>query len=111
MRLFRLVLVPTFALLALSSSQAQPPAAKPDLKRGPFSWIWSGDPPAKASPPQSSFWWLSPAAPKAAPKAASDKLPLCGLPPSKLLPNLCVLKYRVSTASPECQAFFDQGLG
>ena len=40
-----------------------------------------------------------------------DKLPLCGLPPAKLIPNLCVLKYRISTASPQCQAFFDQGLG
>jgi Tfp pilus assembly protein PilF len=39
------------------------------------------------------------------------KLPMCGLTPSKLSPNLCVLKYRVSTSSPECQAFFDQGLG
>jgi hypothetical protein len=28
-----------------------------------------------------------------------------------LVPNLCSLKYRVSTSSPECQAFFDQGLG
>jgi tetratricopeptide (TPR) repeat protein len=33
------------------------------------------------------------------------------LPPGKLFPNLCLLKYRVSTTSPECQAFFDQGLG
>src|SRR5262245_40622759 len=33
------------------------------------------------------------------------------LMPAKLIPNLCVVKYRVSTASPECQAFFDQGLG
>jgi tetratricopeptide (TPR) repeat protein len=41
----------------------------------------------------------------------SNKLPMCGLPPSKLAPNLCVLKYRISTSSPECQAFFDQGLG
>jgi tetratricopeptide (TPR) repeat protein len=41
----------------------------------------------------------------------SNKLPLCGLTPSKLAPNLCVLKYRISTGSPECQAFFDQGLG
>lgn len=46
----------------------------------------------------------------AAPKDA-DKLPLTGLPPSRILPNLCVLQYRVSTTSPECQAFFDQGLG
>jgi tetratricopeptide (TPR) repeat protein len=40
-----------------------------------------------------------------------DKLALSGLPPAKLMPNLCVLKYPISTASPECQAFFDQGLG
>lgn len=43
--------------------------------------------------------------------AADAKLPLSGLAPSKVLPNLCELKYRVSTNSPECQAFFDQGLG
>jgi hypothetical protein len=42
---------------------------------------------------------------------AADKLPFCGLAPSKLQPNLCLLKYRISTTSPECQAFFDQGLG
>jgi tetratricopeptide (TPR) repeat protein len=38
-------------------------------------------------------------------------LPLTKLSPAKLIPNLCLVKYRVSTASPECQAFFDQGLG
>jgi Tfp pilus assembly protein PilF len=47
----------------------------------------------------------SPAAKEAA------KLPLTGLAPSKILPNLCLLRYRVTTASKECQAFFDQGLG
>jgi Tfp pilus assembly protein PilF len=52
--------------------------------------------------------------PSAAPlvtKLEAGKLSLCGLAPSKLVPNLCVLTYRVSTLSPECQAFFDQGLG
>ncbi|HYV38050.1 MAG TPA: tetratricopeptide repeat protein [Gemmataceae bacterium] len=39
------------------------------------------------------------------------KLPISGLPPAKLFPGLCVIKYRVTTSSPECQAFFDQGLG
>jgi tetratricopeptide (TPR) repeat protein len=39
------------------------------------------------------------------------KLPLTGLAPAKLVPNLCLVKYRVSTVSPKCQAFFDQGLG
>jgi hypothetical protein len=40
-----------------------------------------------------------------------DKLPMSGLPPAKLQPDLCLLKYRITTGSPECQAFFDQGLG
>jgi tetratricopeptide (TPR) repeat protein len=42
---------------------------------------------------------------------AGDKLPLSQLAPAKLQPNLCVLRYPVTTRSPECQAFFDQGLG
>lgn len=42
---------------------------------------------------------------------ADAKLPMCGLAPAKLFPDLCLVKYRVSTSSPECQAFFDQGLG
>ncbi len=42
---------------------------------------------------------------------ARGRLPACGLAPSKLIPNLCVLRYPISTTSPECQAFFDQGLG
>jgi len=40
-----------------------------------------------------------------------DRLQLTGLKPAVLVPDLCILKYRVSTTSPECQAFFDQGLG
>lgn len=39
-----------------------------------------------------------------------NKLPHTKLPLGKLMPNVCVLKYRVSTSSPECQAYFDQGL-
>jgi tetratricopeptide (TPR) repeat protein len=38
-------------------------------------------------------------------------LPIANLPPAKIVPNLCVLRYRVSTMSPQCQAFVDQGLG
>ena len=38
-------------------------------------------------------------------------LPHSKLPPAELIADLCLLKYRVSTTSPECQAFFDQGLG
>jgi len=40
-----------------------------------------------------------------------SKMPMTGLAPSKLDPNLCVVRYRISTTSPECQAFFDQALG
>jgi tetratricopeptide (TPR) repeat protein len=40
-----------------------------------------------------------------------DRLPHTKLAPAKVIPNLCVVKYRVSTSSPECQAFVDQALG
>ncbi len=42
---------------------------------------------------------------------ADERLPHSKIAPAELIPNLCLVKYRVSTASPECQAFFDQGLG
>src|SRR5579875_3649799 len=41
----------------------------------------------------------------------TDKMPMTGLAPSKLVPELCLLRYRISTTSPECQEFFDQALG
>jgi tetratricopeptide (TPR) repeat protein len=41
----------------------------------------------------------------------TEKMLLTGLAPAKIVPNLCVLKYRVGTSSPDCQAFFDQALG
>ncbi len=43
-------------------------------------------------------------------KALPAKLPLSGAPPAKLYPDICLLHYAISTASPKCQAFFDQGL-
>jgi pentatricopeptide repeat protein len=55
---------------------------------------------------------LSPA--RAQPKPtgpADDRMPITGLAPAPVIPDLCLLKYRVSTASPQCQALFDQGLG
>src|SRR5262249_49358637 len=53
----------------------------------------------------------SPVNPRGPGRKADDKLPMCGLTPSKLLPGLCVGKYRITSGSPQCQAFFDQGLG
>ena len=40
-----------------------------------------------------------------------SKMSITELAPSKLVPDLCVFRYRISTTSPECQAYFDQGLG
>src|SRR6476619_3878505 len=48
---------------------------------------------------------------KAVEKKDDGRLPHTKLMPAQLTPNLCVVTYRVSTSSPECQAFFDQGLG
>src|SRR5262245_4176241 len=61
------------------------------------------------------FVWLGAAgsqepAPAKAP-LPNTKLAMCGLLPAKLFPDHCVLRYRISTSSPECQAYFDQGLG
>ena len=44
-------------------------------------------------------------------KPAELKMAFTGLAPAKIVPNLCSLRYSVTTSSPECQAFFDQGLG
>jgi tetratricopeptide (TPR) repeat protein len=48
---------------------------------------------------------------KDAKDSKSGKLPMSGLTPAVLVPNLCSVHYRISTDSPDCQAFFDQGLG
>jgi tetratricopeptide (TPR) repeat protein len=42
---------------------------------------------------------------------ASTKMPLTRLEPARLVPGLCLLEYRVTTKSPECQAFVNQALG
>jgi tetratricopeptide (TPR) repeat protein len=48
---------------------------------------------------------------KAPARQPGKNLPMTGLAPAKLFPNLCVLRYPISTNSAECQKFFDQGLG
>jgi Tfp pilus assembly protein PilF len=48
---------------------------------------------------------------KKAEEKKDNRLPHTKLTPARLIPNLCVVKYRVSTSSPECQEYFDQGLG
>ncbi len=43
--------------------------------------------------------------------ATAPTLAISGLAPAKSLPYLCQYRYRVSTASDECQRFCDQGSG
>ena len=47
----------------------------------------------------------------AAPATAAETMPITGLAPAKVVPDLCVYRYRVGTTSPECQTFCDQGFG
>ena len=49
--------------------------------------------------------------PKGGVKKDAGNLPHTKLRTAQLIPDLCVVKYRVSTTSPECQALVDQGLG
>lgn len=42
--------------------------------------------------------------------AIPNPMPISALAPSKINPDLSILKYRITTSSPECQAHFDQGL-
>ncbi|MCC6419198.1 MAG: tetratricopeptide repeat protein [Gemmataceae bacterium] len=104
----RCLLLPALLLLPLPAAAQQPPAGKVDRDR---AWLWL----APASRAQFTWpWWADGPAPKKGSKAVGtkgDRLPMCGLPPSQLIPNLCVVKYRITTSSPQCQAFFDQGLG
>ena len=46
-----------------------------------------------------------------APPRPAATMPFTKLAPAKLVPEQCVLRYPISTTSPECQAYFDQGLG
>jgi Tfp pilus assembly protein PilF len=52
----------------------------------------------------------SPHANAGQPEGKKGVLPLSGRPPAKLTPNLCLLRYTITTDSPKCQEFFDQGL-
>jgi hypothetical protein len=50
-------------------------------------------------------------APAAVIVALDQRMPISKLVPAKIMPDLCKYKYRVTTSSPECQAFVDQSLG
>ena len=95
----------TLALFGLAAAHAQPPATKTPRNRTARGWLWFDSLASKAEAKQRPFRWFRTS------RAHEDKLALCGLAPAKLIPNLCVVKYRISTASPQCQAYFDQGLG
>jgi tetratricopeptide (TPR) repeat protein len=83
MRLPRLALLAYLGFaLPLAALGAQEPAKKADAKKPDKKAVKSG-----------------------------NLLPHTKLPPAELIPDLCLVRYRVGTTSPECQAFFDQGLG
>jgi Tfp pilus assembly protein PilF len=96
------VLAAAFLLLAAGSvlqadhaagRESKPPANKPK-------------PPAPPRPRDRAK-----SKPAATAAKADAKMPMTNLARSKLVENLCVLRYTISTTSPECQAHFDQGLG
>ncbi len=70
--------------------------------------IAAQDPPNKAAKP--STRGNPPQASGPADSQKDGKMPLTGLMSAKPHPDLCSVHYRVSTSSPECQAFFDQAL-
>lgn len=43
--------------------------------------------------------------------ALDDRMPRTKLKPAVYVPDLCLVRYRVGTQSPECQKFVDQALG
>lgn len=47
----------------------------------------------------------------AAPPRPGERMPLTNLAPARLVLEQCQLRYRISTQSPTCQDYFDQGLG
>jgi len=82
-------------LASVGFSQDNPPAKKPDDKKATTA-------PEKKDEKKDT---------KVDPKKDDGKLTHTKLTPAKLVPDLCVLHYRVSTESTKCQAFVDQGLG
>src|SRR5262245_19191830 len=44
-------------------------------------------------------------------QAVEEKMTFTGLVPAKVIPDLCLYRYRATTTSAECQQFIDQGLG
>jgi tetratricopeptide (TPR) repeat protein len=81
------------ALLALPAPAVDAPARLPQGAPPPADVL--------ARVPPSVPWWLG----------DSTRMRRTRLAPAKLTPDICVLRYRISTTSPECQAYFDQGLG
>src|SRR5262245_43105141 len=114
------MLLPRLAAAALAGCLfALTPAPGPAAPAGPAADakpLAGAEGPAAARPDAAPAAGLAgkPSAGDAAAAAARPgpaRLPLCGLAPAKLVPDLCLVRYRISTSSPECQAFFDQGLG
>jgi tetratricopeptide (TPR) repeat protein len=112
-RLVSIALAALFVLVAPLA--ADPPATKKEDGKLATARSTPTEPPTAAGKPASDPGSVNkpsaPAAAEAVARGGQTVLPQCGLAPAKIIPNLCVLHYRVSTTSPECQALVDQGLG
>jgi tetratricopeptide (TPR) repeat protein len=86
----------------------QPPADKKPVDKKPEDQKPEAIPPPPKGDPKKPD--PKKPEPKVDDKKNDGRLPHTKLMPAKLMPNLSDLKYRVSTTSPECQAFFDQGI-
>lgn len=94
---------PSFLLTALSATVFLTASEALAQRKGP---------PKSASAASSEIHTLNVVhAPAAVIVALDQRLPLSKLSAAKIVPDLCHYKYRVTTASSECQAFVDQSLG
>src|SRR5947209_17160170 len=66
--------------------------------------IAAADPAPNLKPP-------SVAGPALLQAAVGDRMSYTGLAPAKVIPDLCLYRYRVTTTSPQCQQHVDQALG
>ncbi len=92
---------PSFLLATLAVSVAIPASNAPAQRKSP----------SRTGPAEGVHTLPIVHAPAAVIVALDQRLPITKLAVAKIIPDLCHYKYRVTTASSECQVFVDQSLG
>lgn len=112
------LLLPFLAITSILQAQGTSPEVKnPGGKSAPAPSLEKKSPDTKAEktqPPEKGKNRPPFGKKKGAGKGSSEVkggMPFSKLKPALLVPNFCAVRYRVTTGSPEAQAFFDQGLG